>query len=579
LLNKLGVFNIYVKQYVIMNLNIFKEYDPSGKMTKESYIIKNHPDEYDFIIKYCESVNITSTFKEKVYLVINEYKELPICRNINCNNLVKFKNSSIGYLTYCSNKCISSDPDIKKQKENKSLERYGTKSPAQSKEVKDKIIKTNIERWGGNSPMSSDIIKSKSKKTLLNNWGVTNPSKSGDILKKRVESFKKSNYKENYKNKSLEKYGVDHPWMNKEIHKKTIEVFYKNYKDRIIEKISDSDLKFIRFEKDGVNNNLILNCGVCSEDFSILTYQFYYRLNGKNSICTKCFPISETSSIDQIELYNLIRENYNGVIVQNTKDVIKPYEIDIYLPELKLGFEFNGVFWHSDKFKDNNYHLKKYNKGVENDIKIITIWEDDWTLKREICVSFVLNKITSKLNKIMARKTLIKSVDYLTSKSFLDSNHLQGDCKSSIRLGLYNSDELVSIMTFSRLRMPLGGKNLEGVYELTRFCNKLNTTVTGGASKLLKKFIQDINPIEIQTYSDNLISNGDLYNDLGFKFSGVSNPGYWYVINGVRNHRFNWRKSKLVKMGYDKNKTEEEIMLEMGYFKIFNAGNKKWIYN
>ena len=70
-------------------------------------------------------------------------------------------------------------------------------------------LKTNIERWGGNSPMSSDIIKSKSKKTLLDNWGVTNPSKSVDILKKRVESFKKSNYKENYKNKSFEKYGVE----------------------------------------------------------------------------------------------------------------------------------------------------------------------------------------------------------------------------------------------------------------------------------------------------------------------------------------------------------------------------------
>ena len=560
-----------------MNLNIFKEPDPSGKMSKESFIIKNYIDEYNFILKYCNDNNINTSFKEMVYLTINNLMSIPKCKNNNCDNYVKFKNSSLGYLTYCSNKCISSDPDIILQKEKKSLEKYGTKSPAQSKQVKDKIIKTNQKKFGGNSPMSSDIVKKKSVKTLLDNWGVSNPSKSEEISKKRIESFKKSNYKESYRNKSIEKYGVEHPWMYKEIHKKTIDVFYKNYKDRIIEKISDMNIEFINFNKEGVNNNLIFKCGECNTDFSILAYKFYYRINNKNSICTNCFPISETSSIDQIELYNLIKENYDGEILQNVKNIINPYEIDIYLPDLKLGFEFNGVFLHSDKFKDNNYHLKKYNKGIDNGIKIITIWEDDWTLKREICTSFVINKI-KKLNSIMARKTILREVDYLTSKSFLDNNHLQGDCKSSVRLGLYHSDELVSIMTFSKLRLPLGGKNEEGVYELTRFCNKLNTSVAGGASKLLKNFIEKKSPKEIQTYSDNLISNGDLYDKLGFEYTNTSTPGYWYVINGVRNHRFNWRKSKLVKMGYDINKTEEEIMMELGYFKIYNAGNKKWVY-
>jgi hypothetical protein len=561
-----------------MNLEIFNNPDPTGKMSREKYILKMYSDEYNYILQYCTDNNLLDiTFKEKVYLSINEKLKIPVCKNPFCENRVKFKNSTIGYLTYCSTKCISSDPNIILQKENKSLNKYGTKSPSQSKEIKDKIIKTNQNKWGGNSPMSSKDIQEKSKKTLMKNWGVDNPNKSKVLLEKRVLSFKRSDYKDSYKKTSLERYGVDHPWKNKEVHKKTIDVFYKNYKERVINKIKNLKVKFLEFEKNGVNNNLIFNCELCNSDFSILNYQFYYRINGGNSICTNCFPISETSSIDQIELYNFIRENYNGEILQNTKDIIKPYEIDIYLPELKLGFEFNGVFWHSDKFKDNNYHLNKYNKGVENGIKILTIWEDDWTLRREICLSFILNKI-KKLNRIMGRKTIIRDVSYLDSKSFLDNNHLQGDCKSSTRLGLYHNDELVSIMTFSRLRLPLGGKNEEGVYELTRFCNKLNTSVIGGASKLLKNFIQKKIPKEIQTYSDNLISDGDLYNKLGFNYNKTSSPGYWYVINGVRNHRFNWRKSKLIKMGYDVNKTEEEIMMELGYFKIYNAGNKKWIY-
>ena len=134
-------------------------------------------------------------------------------------------------------------------------------------------------------------------------------------------------------------------------------------------------------------------------------------------------------------------------------------------------------------------------------------------------------------------------------------------------------------MTFSKLRLPLNRKLLNNpdIYELTRFCNKLNCNVIGGASKILKYFINKYNPIEIQTYSDNLISDGNLYKKLGFTYIHESKPGYWYVINGIREHRFNWRKQKLVKMGYDKEKTENEIMMELGFLRIYNGGNKKWI--
>lgn len=557
-----------------MNLDIFKINDPSGKMCKESYVSKNFLEEYEYII---QKINIEIPFKEKVYLVLNNI-EKPICKNPNCKTPVKFKNSTIGYLDYCSNKCIGSDPNIIKLKEIKSIEKYGTKTPAESNIIKEKIKKTNNLKYGGNSPMSSNKIKNKSKDTLLSNWSVDNPAKSKEILKNRIESFKNSDFKENYEKTSLEKYGTKHPWMNNEIHKKTIESFYKNYKKRITDNIDNDKFSFIGFEK-GDKTNLNFHCINCKSNFTILTYQFYYRIKNNNSICTKCFPISESSSIDKIELFNLINENYNGKIELNNKNTIKPYEIDIYLPDLKIGFEFNGVFWHSDKFKSKDYHLKKYKKSTENNIRLYTIWEDDWTIKREICESFILNKLGKSI-KIMARKTTIKEVDYNTSKEFLDISHLQGDCKSSKRIGLYYENNLVSLMTFSKLRLPLNGKNTDkDSWELTRFCNKKGFSITGGASKLLKYFINNYNPVEIQTYSDNLISDGKLYEKLGFDYKWMSDPGYWYVVNGIRSHRFNWRKSKLIKLGHNSNKTGEEIMAELGYWKIYNAGNKKWILN
>jgi hypothetical protein len=565
-----------------MNLDIFKKDDPSGRMSKELYILKNHKEEYDYIINYCELNKIFDIpFKEKVYLCLNSLEKRPTCKNYNCDNLVKFRNSNIGYREYCSTKCISSDPNIKKSKELKSIEKWGTKTPAESNEIKNKIIDTNRKKYGSNSPMGSKEVQEKSKRKLLEKFGVDNASKSKEILEKRIESFKLSNYKETYKETSLKRYGVEHPWMNKEIHKKTIDVFYKDYKERIINKIDTNLYEFLSFEKN-LSTELKFKCNKCSEEFKILPYQFYYRINNNLPICTKCFPISENSSISQIELFNFINENYNGLILQNDKNVIKPYEIDVYLPELNIGFEFNGVFWHSDKFKDDKYHYKKNKLSLENGVNLYTIWEDDWNTKKEICKSFILNKLKKSKVKIGARKTNIKEVSYLESKKFLDENHLQGDVKSSIRIGLYNNNELISIMTFSKLRLPLNRKlnNKTGVYELTRFCNKIENNVVGGASKLLNYFINKYNPVEIQTYSDNLISEGDLYRNLGFNYIHESEPGYWYVINGIREHRFNWRKQKLVEMGYDKEKTENEIMLELGFWRIYNAGNKKWIlYN
>lgn len=566
-----------------MNLDIFKIEDKSGKLYKENFLQKNHIDEYNYIINWSFLNQLNDVpFKEKVYLAINSIKNIPICKNPNCNNRVKYKNSTLGYYDYCSNKCISSDPTVKKTKEEKSFLKYGTKAPAQSSSIKEKIINTNIEKYGFNSPIQNKQIKKKAANTLNNNWGVDNPAKSEYILEKRINSFKNniSQYKESFKKTSLEKYGVEHHWSNPDIHKKSIDFFYKSYKNRIVTKIQNStnkDVIFIDFNKND-KTSLLFKCDKCSTEFEILTYQFYWRINNKRNICTKCYPISDNSSIAQKEIFNFIKENYIGDVIENDNKIINPYEVDIYLPQLKIGFEFNGLYWHSDKFKKSNYHFLKYKKSIENNIKLISIWEDDWTIKREICESIILNRIGNS-NKIWARNTIIRMISYNDSKYFLDTCHLQGDCKSSIRIGLYYQDELVSLMTFSKLRISVGGKNKEGVWELTRFCNKLNTTVIGGASKLLKYFINMYNPIQIESYSDNMISNGDLYQKLGFNYSHTSNPSYWYVINNIRSHRFNWRKDKLIKLGYDKDKFEHEIMEENGYYRVWSSGNKKWIWN
>ena len=157
-----------------MNFEIFKFEDKSGKMSKDTFVKNKYPEEYQVIMEFCQEKGLNDIrFKEKVYLFLNKRNSIPVCKNITCKNAVKFQNSTLGYREYCSTKCISSDPYIKNLKKQKSLEKFGTESPAQSLIVKEKIIKTNQERWGANSPMITDEVKEKSKQTLLKNYVTT----------------------------------------------------------------------------------------------------------------------------------------------------------------------------------------------------------------------------------------------------------------------------------------------------------------------------------------------------------------------------------------------------------------------
>jgi hypothetical protein len=120
--------------------------------------------------------------------------------------------------------------------------------------------------------------------------------------------------------------------------------------------------------------------------------------------------------------------------------------------------------------------------------------------------------------------------------------------------------------------------NIENEYELLRFCSKLNYQVNGAASKLFTYFIKNFKPYLIISYASCDISDGNLYETLGFKFINHTGLNYWWAKNGVKYHRSNFMKHKLIKNGEDKNKTEDEIMKQNGYVKLWGTGNLKYEY-
>jgi len=430
----------------------------------------------------------------------------------------------------CRGKCSN----IKREKTN--IELYDVKNCFQNAVMKEKSKKTMQEKYGHEYNMQCEQFKENRKETYLENWGVDNPTKS-NILKEQISKKMLDNQL------------------------KIIEEKYDN-------------LKIINNE-----NNTYTISGNC-HTFDIIKSTFYQRLYHNITLCTICNPINSHYSDKENKLYNFIKSNYEGEIITSDRKIMKPYELDIYLPELKLAFEFNGVYWHNELYKDKNYHINKTENCLEQGIQLFHIWEDDWNYKQDIIKSMLLNKLGKTPNKIYARKTKIKEInDNKLIKIFLDKNHLQGFVGSKVKLGLYYEDELVSLMTFGKKRLIMNSKsNNDSEYELLRFCNKINTNIIGGASKLFKYFVKNYNPKEITTYADRSHSQGNLYDMLGFKKLDKTIPNYHYVIDGIRKHRFGFRKDVLVKQGFDKNMTEHEIMFSRNIYRIYDSGNMKYIY-
>ena len=436
--------------------------------------------------------------------------------------------------------------------------------------------KTSIEKYGIDHYSKTSEYIERTKFTSLNKFGTeyyTQTKEYKDIMKNKNINYNDRIFKQ--KKTNLEKYGAE-DYHKSEKFKLDQNKIIEKYKKTVTEKLLKKYDNLISTN----NKNHIFLCKN-GHEFEISRELLSNRNLINTIICTTCNPIGSSKSGYELQLMEFISNNASKEIIRNGRLILNnKYELDIYIPDLKLAFEFNGLFWHNENSIDKNYHLNKTELCEQQEIQLIHIWEDDWIYKQEIVKSMILNKLNKTPNKIYARKTEIKEItDNKLIRDFLDQNHIQGFVGSKIKLGLFIDNELISLMTFGSRRIAMGKKSTnEGEFELLRFCNKLNTNVIGGASRLFKYFIRNYNPSEITTYADRSFSQGKLYKTLGFEYIGKTQPNYYYIINKHKKHRFNFRKDILVKEGFDSNKTEHEIMLERKIFRIYDSGNLKFEY-
>jgi hypothetical protein len=566
-------------------------------------------------------IDLDITFKEKFYLFENNIISPPKC---NCGSELKFIDMSRGYREFCSRTCMVNSKEIKEKRKESCIKKWGVDNPSKVEEIREKVKKTNREIFGTDYPLQAPDVINRNKEYFLEKWGVDNPSKVKEIREKANNTIRdkwgvnhimlSDEIKSKNKEYFLDKWGVDNPSKVKEVRERAIKtmierwgvdsalknpIFLNKLKRTSIQKwgvdsyTKTDDYRERLIEMNFSKNSLVVNngnltlisskfdeyhikCSTCLGEFTIQRQLYRNRIKGGIDVCLNCNPISLSTSIGEKNILKFIRENYSGDIIENYKGLKK--EIDIYLPELNLGFEFNGLYWHSELHKENSYHYTKYKLFKDSGINLMTIWEDDWKFKEDIIKSMILNRLKLTETRIFARKCVIREVDGKLVREFLGGNHIQGFVGSRVKLGLFHEGELVSLMTFGSLRRSLGNKSQEGHWELLRFCNKINSQVVGGGSKLFKYFLDKYNPLEVTSYSLNTYSTGKLYENLDFEYIGETTGNYFWCKQLKRYHRFNFRKDKLVKDGYDPNLTEGEIMYERGYFRVFDSGSKKYIY-
>ena len=453
----------------------------------------------------------------------------------------------------CREKLQVSNPfkseQIKEKIRCKNLSNLGVMYPTQSQKVLDTRHKNNMDKYSVAEVMQLKEFQEKAKQGSINKYGVDNPSKAQSVINKIIKT-------------NNERYGANSKTQAK-IEKRLRDLF--NLKDFLIDLYENQKLPIIEISK-------------------------RYKV-GQGFVANKldmfAIPRDNYNSSLEVDLCEFLT-SLNVKFIRNFRGIFndKRKEIDVYLPDYKIGFEMNGVYHHSDAIKKNiKYHLEKTIEAEINGVHLIHIFGDSWIFKNEIVKNRILQllHLTFPQTIIYARKCEIKELSNKESRDFLNTYHLYGPGGMATikRLGLIYKEEIVAVMTFCKPRPKFVGKAYEeGTYELSRFAVK--GSVTGAASKLFSCFIKNLPIKRIISYADRCWTTDikpNLYTTLGFKKIGETKPDYWYVIGECREHRTLWQKSaQAKKLGvFDPEKTERENMIINGYKNIiWDCGSFKY---
>lgn len=199
--------------------------------------------------------------------------------------------------------------------------------------------------------------------------------------------------------------------------------------------------------------------------------------------------------------------------------------------EFILGKEYNKV---SILLPQRNiiilYNVIGVNIGENNQKEVLNYKSQNthciqlWDYQLNEIPQIIISRFSStfgKTKKIFARQCFVRRIEQETLQNFLIEHHQIGGAKSRIKYGIYKGYDLIAVAGFSNKRPYRGQKDST---ELIRYCTALNTSITGGLSKCINKFIEEMNPKHMMSYCDLGWSTGKAYETLGFNHTETTPP-------------------------------------------------------
>lgn len=465
-------------------------------------------------------------------------------------------------------------PEIAKKVGERFRERYGENyDTPEAQERNRKTRETCRQRYGTDSPMQNEEVRKKAEATNVIRYGTTNPGASEEIKKKirkiQEEKYggwfsKTEEFREKIRKTCQERYGFD-TFFGSEAGKQAVrEALLEKYGADSQEWAFKDEFARMFLDKEALVSFLSSREKMTAQEIANL---FGLNASTVNNYIRKYdigYLIERKETNPERELREFL--DSLGVVYEKTKAILDGRkEIDFYCKDYSFGIEFDGSYWHREERMGKDYHQKKTLLAEEHGVFLYHIFGYEWKdlETREKIKDQLLNIFGKNDKKIFARKCFVKEISSKEKAKFFDENHLQRNGRSCIALGLFYEDELVAAMAFCKPRFNHGYD-----WEISRFCCKRKYSVVGGAGRLFSYFLSHYEG-SIISYSDMAKGTGHLYKELGFSFLRISPPNYHWV---------NAREETLTRY-QTQMKDEVKIMQERGFWRVFDCGNRVWVFN
>jgi len=447
--------------------------------------------------------------------------------------------------------------------ETTNIEKYGYPNVFQNENIKQKSKQTVQSKYGVDHPQQSIIVQEKTKATNIEKYGVDNPWKSPEIIEQRRLT-------------NLERYGVVNPMQNSFVAQRSKDMFSqqvaedKDGKYKIVNLLRGEDIWQKMREGHSLKEiSSDLNINYSSLTAALLRDEIYSEYYSNYT-----FPSQQL----QFDLTETIKQ-WNDCVIMNDRSVIPPLELDIYVPDRKLAIEFNGSYWHSEAVLDTQSarkkHVNKTKLCEKLGIRLIHVFEHTFLNRQDQVLNFLRSALGANEHRIAARKCQITHDD---ANWFLDKYHIQGGSRGVSRFfNIVYKGDIVGCMTAGSHHEKGGEK---GVCVLTRLAFKSNITVQGGCCKMFKYFCEWARGQgykKIVSWSDNSLTDGHAYPNMGFELDAEHSPGYFYF--DIRDQSYKTRQSqrKTNKLRPD-GMTIVEWNKGRGVFAIWDCGKKRHVY-